>query len=128
MKCRAKDLYSTLYTFMLLPGFTETSVVNLALASGLLPYALDVDATYTPSVPATGQSVFSFPVKPNSKLGAEWFHQRGQVEIDALFVARRRSKETLFLVEVKCSNNFESLANPTVDVTAPHCLITKSGS
>src|SRR5262249_47549043 len=54
--------YSALYAFMLLPVFTETSVVNLALASGLLPHALGVDPGYEPSIPATGQSVFSFPV------------------------------------------------------------------
>jgi hypothetical protein len=102
--------YSTLYTFMLLPAFTETSVVNLALASGLLAHALDVEPAYAPSVPATGQSVFSFPVRPHSKLDANWLHQRGQVEIDALFVARRRSKDTLFLVEAKCGSQFGSLA------------------
>src|SRR5262249_55487139 len=102
--------YSTLYTFMLLPTFTETSVVNLALASGLLAYALGIDPQFVPSAPATGQGVFSFFVKPHSQLDATWNHQRGQVEIDALFVGRRLSKDTLFVIEAKCSDKFGSFA------------------
>lgn len=37
-------------------------------------------------------------------------HYKGQVEIDALFVGRRNRQETLFVIEAKTSNNFQSLA------------------
>jgi hypothetical protein len=101
---------SDLYVFQLLPTLTETSLVNLALVSGLLGTALQFDDPYRPIVPATGQSTFSFEVRPNSSIDATWGHDRGQVEIDALFTARRRGKDTLFLVEAKNSKGLGTLA------------------
>jgi hypothetical protein len=99
-----------LYAYTLLPAVTETSLVNLAIASGLLNRALGVDDTEVPSAPATGQSVFSFPVTPHERLGVTWQHINGQVEIDALMVARRAGREVLFLIEAKKSNAYASLA------------------
>lgn len=101
---------SALYAFDLLPSFTESSVVNLALASGLLGHALRLDHGFLPSAPATGQTTYSFPVRPHTGLAVEWAHERGQVEIDALFVARRAGRDTVFLVEAKTSPKFSTLA------------------
>lgn len=99
-----------LLAFKLLPTLTETSVVNLALASGLLAHALGIDKDRSALVPATGQSTFTFDVRAREDLAAVWRHQNGQVEIDALFVAERGGKPHLFVVEAKSSNNFDSLA------------------
>jgi hypothetical protein len=103
-----------LFPFLLLPSFTEISLVNLAFASGLLAHALGIDQRDLPYAPATGQSTFDFPVVPHSKLGVRWQHQRGQVEIDAVFSAQRASRETVFLLEAKTSakkgEEFDSLA------------------
>jgi hypothetical protein len=99
-----------LYAFQLLPSLTESSLVNLALASGMLAEALALDGPTQAIVPATGQSTFTFEVTPHQGAGVVWQHVRGQVEIDALFVARRGGKEILFLVEAKSGQDSESLA------------------
>ena len=99
-----------LFVFQLLPTLTETSLVNLALASGLLGTALRLDEPDRPIIPATGQTVFSFKFQPHPSIETIWNHDRGQVEIDALFTAKRQGKETLFLVEAKSSSDISSLA------------------
>ena len=99
-----------LFAFQLLPALTETSFVNLALASGLLGHALGLDDGRSSLVPATGQSTFSFDVRPREDLNEKWHHRNGQVEIDALFVGERQGKPHLFIVEAKASKDFGSLA------------------
>jgi hypothetical protein len=99
-----------LFAFQLLPALTETSYVNLALASGLLAHALRLDDERSAHVPATGQSTFSFQVRPHSAHDVSWHHRRGQVEMDAVFIAQRGGKPHLFLVEAKVSTSLQSLA------------------
>jgi len=99
-----------LFAFQLLPALTETSLVNLAVASGLLHYALDLDEPQTIIIPATGQSTFSFHFRPHPAYGVCWTHDRGQVEMDALFVARRHGAEALFVVEAKSGTAFSNIA------------------
>lgn len=99
-----------LYAFTLLPAYTETSAVNLAIASALAAHALEIDPASIPSAPATGQTTNSFEVRPHAELKATWRHDKGQVEIDALFVGQRNRQETLFVLEAKCSPQFSSLA------------------
>lgn len=98
-----------LLAFQLLPNLTETSLVNLALASGLLPKALGI-TTETQTIPSTGQSTFSFDFKPLHNSSTVLGHQNGQVEIDALFVGQRDGKECLFVVEAKSGKKLDSLA------------------
>lgn len=93
-----------------MPALTETSYVNLALASGLLAHALRLDDAHKPIVPATCQSTFTFNVRPHPCTAASWTHRRGQVEVDALFVAKRGGKQHLFVVEAKVSPGLRSLA------------------
>ncbi|KKO46558.1 hypothetical protein WG68_04425 [Arsukibacterium ikkense] len=100
----------SLFPFQLLPKVTETSVVNLALASGLLPHALGVEKSESLLIPATGQSVFTFEFRPREDQQVKLIHNQGQVEIDAVFVAKRDNKESLFIVEAKHGSNFDSLA------------------
>ena len=99
-----------LRAFRLLPKLTETSLVNLALASGVLGSALQIDEGSQVLVPATGQSIYSFEFQPHRSVSAELSHNRGQVEIDALFLAPRNGKECLFLVEAKTGGGRRSLA------------------
>lgn len=99
-----------LYAFRLLPVLTEVSVVNLALASGLLGRALGLDEWHRPIIPATGQSTFDFRFRPHAAYDVTWAHERGQVEMDAIFVARRDGRELLFVVEAKCSEQAGTLA------------------
>lgn len=98
-----------LSAFRFLPRLTEPSLVNLALASGLLGEALELDDVGIPIVPATGQSTYTFDVQPFSD-GPSWTHRQGQVEIDSLFFANRNSKQVVFIVEAKRSDTFDSLA------------------
>jgi hypothetical protein len=100
----------SLFAFQLLPKVTETSVVNLAIASGLMAEALNLRDDKTIVVPATGQSTFTFSFKPLANEGIVLEHINGQVEIDAVFVAKRDGKEHLFVIEAKHSNKFDSLA------------------
>ncbi|MFY8349123.1 DUF6997 domain-containing protein [Pseudoalteromonas sp. SSM20] len=100
----------SLFAFQLLPKVTETSVVNLALASGLLAEALNFEKDQNIIVPATGQSIFTFKFKPLLHNETVLEHIDGQVEIDAIFVAKRNGKEHLFVVEAKHGDKLDTLA------------------
>lgn len=102
-------LTQDLSAFRFFPRLTEPSLVNLALASGLLGEALKLDDATTPIVPATGQNTYTFDVRPFSD-GPNWPHRRGQVEIDSIFFANRNGKKLAFVVEAKRSRSFDSLA------------------
>ncbi len=92
----------SLYGYQVLPVHTETSMVNLGLASGLLSEALRLDDKGGIVAPATGRSTFTFDVRPHSSLSDVVFrHESGQVEIDAIFIGRRDGQETLFILEAK---------------------------
>lgn len=90
-----------LIAFQLLPKLTETSLVNLAVASGLLQDALNLSEDHEQVIPATSQSTYTFKFFPRLPMDAPWEHIQGQVEIDALFYGHRNGRETLFLVEAK---------------------------
>lgn len=91
--------YRDLYAFSLIPRFTETTMVNFALASGLLREALSLDET--PSIPVTGRSTYTFSFCPRLNEDGIWKHHSGQVEIDGAFTARRNGRDCLFIVEAK---------------------------
>lgn len=95
--------------FQILPKSTETSLVNLALASGVLRLALNLDAGAA-LVNATAQGTYTFTVRPHLHLAACWQHVAGQVEIDGAFIAYRGGVETLFVIEAKVSDDLDSLA------------------
>ena len=90
-----------LLSFHLLPSLSETSLVNLGLASGVLAEALDLDASGALAPPATGRSTFTFELRPHSDLATTVTHRRGQVEIDTLFAERRDGELALFVIEAK---------------------------
>lgn len=99
-----------LLSFHLLPTLSETSLVNLALASGVLSDVLDLDTTGALMPPATGRSTFTFDVKPHSSVTEMFEHRTGQVEIDTLFAERRGGDMTLFVIEAKTGSDRGSLA------------------
>lgn len=104
----------SLRIFDFLPRATETSLVNLAAASGLLQQALQLDDEKNPLVCATAQGAYNFEVRPHHNLAAVWNHKRGQVEIDGAFIAKQGGQETLFVVEAKVSSKFSSLSKHKV--------------
>jgi hypothetical protein len=100
---------ASLSVFRLLPKPTETSFVNLAVASGLLGGALGIDDPDKHIIAGTGHSTFDLKLQPHPLINAIWEHDRGQVEIDALFCANRNGRQTLFIVEAKTSQKLGSL-------------------
>lgn len=90
-----------LASYRLLPSRSETSLVNLALASGVLAEALSLDASGALAPPATGRSTFTFEFRPHRKSADLVEHRNGQVEIDTLFLERRDGERTLFVLEAK---------------------------
>lgn len=99
----------SLFSYQLIPQLTETSLVNLAFASGLIQSALKIETNKEPIIPATGQSTFTFNVRPLTIAPDSWRHYKGQVEIDGLFIGMRDGREHIFVVEAK-SNNSQSIA------------------
>jgi hypothetical protein len=96
--------------YQYLPTLTETSSVNLAIASGLLNAALGLDPDVAPVAPATGASTFDFTVVPHSGLGVEWPHLKGQVEIDAVVTGKRAGRDVVFVIEAKQGDGYRDLA------------------
>jgi hypothetical protein len=91
----------SLYPYSVIPEFTETTLVNLAFASGSIGYALGLDLPFPVAAPATGHSTYSFTFLPHSGAPMELRHDNGQVEIDAVFIGRRGGQDILFVVEAK---------------------------
>ena len=99
-----------LLSFQLLPTLSETSLVNLALASGVLSDALELDETGSLMPPATGRSTFTFDVRPHSAFDETFEHRTGQVEIDTLFAEKRNGETVLFVIEAKTGQKYPTLA------------------
>lgn len=97
------DFDGNLLSFKLLSTLSEANAVNLALASGLLGHALGLDEPFPKIAPATGMSSYSFYVRPNQEVSKVWFYDRGSVEIDTCFIAKRNGRASLFILEAKSS-------------------------
>lgn len=94
-----------LYAFGVLNAGSEANLVNFAFASGLLAEALELDEPGPLFPPATGASRYTFAFRPHSGLDATITHRAGQVEVDALFVARRGGRQCLFVMEAKADGD-----------------------
>jgi hypothetical protein len=99
-----------LTAYSVFPTLTETSQVNLAFASGLIGHALDLDKPYPTAAPATGSSTYTFSFLVHSEYQQRLTHVNGQVEIDAVFVGRRRGNPHLFVLEAKSGTATRTLA------------------
>lgn len=100
----------SLYPYHLLPKLTESSLLNLALSSGILAEALDIDPGINLGFAAGGNTSYTFDFHPLSTSPIAVKHNRGQVEIDSMFVARRQGQECLFVIEAKVGVGDRSLA------------------
>ncbi|MEN1761431.1 DUF6997 domain-containing protein [Anoxynatronum sibiricum] len=105
-----KKNLNSLKGYKIMPVLSETSLVNLALTSGLLSEALSFDVKMVPGAPTTGKSTFSFKFKVHSLIKQVFEHRNGQVEIDALFVEKRKGRDTLFIIEAKSGATIRSLS------------------
>lgn len=101
--------FRNLFPYYIFPKRTETSMVNLAFASGLIGHALNLDKPFPVAAPATGNSTYTFRFYAHSEHPVELVHINGQAEIDAVFVGSRRGKDCLFILESKSGAN-KSLA------------------
>lgn len=99
-----------LLPFTLLGTLTEDSATLLAFASGLLTHALELDEDASHILPARGNSAYSFKFRAHPSVELEMAHDRGQVEIDQIFVAKRKGVETVFIIESKFGARTRSLA------------------
>lgn len=95
---KAQDM---LDAYRLLPQFSESSLVNLALSTGLLSQALDLDVERVGTAPVTVASTFDFSFRPHPAQPTVFRHNNGQVEVDACFVSRRNGEQVLVVVEAK---------------------------
>ncbi|WP_129688303.1 DUF6997 domain-containing protein [Gottfriedia acidiceleris] len=102
--------YKQLFGFNLLPSLSETTLVNLGLASGIISAALNLDNYEIPLAPSTGKSTFSFNLNLHSEYNYEVLHNNGQVEVDAIFIEKRNGKESVFVLEAKSNSSYKSLA------------------
>ena len=99
-----------LFPFLLIGNMAEANLVNLGFASGLFGEALKLDQDCSQPFPARGNGRYTFPVRPHSSLDAIIEHRAGQVETDAMFVARRHGRQTLFVIEAKVGLGTRSIA------------------
>lgn len=89
---------------------SETSLVNLGLATGLVGRALGLSDEKVYIGTATCQAAFTFSLKLHSEDVSMYLHNRGQIEIDSMFVADRNGHPTLFVVEAKSDTTHLSLS------------------
>ncbi|WP_394742932.1 DUF6997 domain-containing protein [Natronococcus roseus] len=95
---QARDM---LDAYRLLPNFSESSYVNLALSTGLLGRSLGLDGNVIGTAPTTVASSFSFGFRPHSTLTHEFYHNNGQVEVDAIIITRKQGRRTMLVIEAK---------------------------
>ena len=99
-----------LIPYYLMPIRSETTFVNFALSTGVFHKALGLDDSTKITMPATGKSTFTFDVKIHSSIDTIFNHKSGQVEIDGIFLGRRKGEDCLFILEAKNSKVDSSLS------------------
>lgn len=115
------------YQFHLLGSLIEANAVQLAIATGLLGHALNLDRPWPRVTPATSHSSWRFSFRPLSARPDCVLGYEGQVEIDAAFLARRRGRWCFFVVEAKHSEKPYALAKHKL-LFAMHALASREGS
>ena len=97
-----QEVQDMLDVYRSLPTFSETGFVNVALSTGLLSRALDLDAARIGTAPTTVASTFEFAFEPHPDRPTTLHHDDGQIEIDALVPTRRNGERVLLVIEAKC--------------------------
>ncbi|SDX89372.1 hypothetical protein SAMN05421644_11820 [Allochromatium warmingii] len=98
-----------LFPFGLLPKLSETSLLTLAHASGLMTEALDCDDSSIHMIPATGAGTYSFSFTVGSDQPHHLEHIAGQVEIDSVCIGVRNGRNYVIVTEAK-RGPFDSIA------------------
>lgn len=101
MRSLQQNARDMLEVYRSLPIFSETSFVNFALSTGILSRALDLDIDQIGTAPTTVASTFDFAFEPHPDRPTVVHHNGGQVEIDALIMARRNGERVLLVIEAK---------------------------
>lgn len=94
----ARDM---LEAYRILPNFSESSFVNLALSTGVLSRALDLDDESIGTAPTTIASTFDFEFEPHTRQRERLHHNNGQVEIDGVVITRRHGRRVMVVLEAK---------------------------
>lgn len=89
-----------------LPTYSERGFVHLALSTGLLARALDLDAP-AGLAPPTVASNFDFAFEPHPDRPTTLRYAGGHLELDALVSARRNGERVLLVVEARCGGRVE---------------------
>jgi hypothetical protein len=90
-----------LFPFGLLPKLSETSLLTLAHASGLMAEALGCDDSSIHMIPATGAGTYSFPFTVGEEAPHTVEHLGGQVEVDSVCVGVRNGANLVIVTEAK---------------------------
>jgi len=98
-----------LFPFGLLPKLSETSLLTLAHASGLMAEALGCDDSSIHMIPATGAGTYSFQFTVGTEQPVLLDHIAGQVEIDSVCIGVRDSRNHVIVTEAK-RGPFDSIA------------------
>jgi hypothetical protein len=104
-----------LFPFSLFANHSETNLVNAAFCSGLITTALKLDRSDIVPFPATGASNVTFEFSPHTELSTPLLHDRGQVQVDGVFVGKREGQQYVFVLEAK--------VDPPGGTTAKHKLL-----
>ena len=98
-----------LFPFGLLPKLSETSLLTLAHASGLMAEALGCDDSSIHMIPATGHGTYSFRFTVGTEAPHPLDHLAGQVEIDSVCIGVRDGRNHVIVTEAK-RGPFDSIA------------------
>ena len=98
-----------LFPFGLLPKLSETSLLTLAHASGLMAEALGCDDSSIHMIPATGAGTYTFRFTVGTEHPQTLDHLAGQVEIDSVCIGVRDGRNHVIVTEAK-RGPFDSIA------------------
>lgn len=98
-----------LFPFGLLPKLSETSLLTLAHASGLMAEALGCDDSSIHMIPATGHGTYTFQFTVGTEHPHPLEHLAGQVEIDSVCIGVRGGCNHVIITEAK-RGPFDSIA------------------
>ena len=98
-----------LFPFGLLPKLSETSLLTVAHASGLMAEALGCDDSSIHMIPDTGAGTYSFRFTVGTEHPVLLDHLAGQVEIDSVCIGVRDTRNHVIVTEAK-RGPFDSIA------------------
>lgn len=90
-----------LEVYRMLPNFSESSLMNFALSTGIFSRALNLDVEQVGTAPTTIASTYEFEFEPHPDRPTIFHHNNGQIEIDAIIMTRRDGERILLVIEAK---------------------------